>query len=108
MFLDTVVYKGTRFNKKVILDVKTTGTFQHTFCPWSPTDLSKEATVLLACAAGAIVYCVIKVLAVSQRFGHPRVLGIPMIASTLPKLFQTGEKLGLSITNLQLNSVDAC
>ena len=23
MFLDTVVYKGTRFNKKVILDVKT-------------------------------------------------------------------------------------
>ena len=67
-----------------------------------------QATVLLACAAGAIVYCVIKVLAVSQRFGHPRVLGIPMIASTLPKLFQTGEKLGLSITNLQLNSVDAC
>ena len=42
MFLDTVVYKGTRFNKKVILDVKTTETFQHTFCPWSPTDLSKE------------------------------------------------------------------
>ena len=42
MFLDTVVYKGTRFNKKVILDVKTTGTFQHTFCPLSPTDFSKE------------------------------------------------------------------
>ena len=40
------------------------------------------------------------------------VLGIPipktLIPSTLPKLFQTGEKLGLSITNLQLNSVDAC
>ena len=34
MFLDTVVYKGTRFNEKVILDVKThfkqTETFQHT------------------------------------------------------------------------------
>ena len=23
MFLDTVVYKGTRFNEKIILDVKT-------------------------------------------------------------------------------------
>ena len=37
MFLDTVVYKGTRFNKKVILDVKTTAetteAFQHTFWP---------------------------------------------------------------------------
>ena len=31
-----------------------------------------------------------------------------LIASTLPKLFQTGEKSGLSITNLRLNSVDAC
>ena len=40
MFLDTVVYKGTRFNEKVIFDVKTTETLQHT----SPlvTDLSKE------------------------------------------------------------------
>ena len=63
---------------------------------------------------------------VSQRFGHPRVLGIPIPislafwaspvgdaqnadpASTLPKLFQTGEKSGLLITNLRLNSVDAC
>ena len=58
----------------------------------------------------------------SQRFGHPHshipsVLGIPgggwgmpktLIASTLPKLFQTGEKSGLSITNLRLNSVDTC
>ena len=53
----------------------------------------------------------------SQRFGHPRVLGIPipislafwaLIASTLPKLFQTGEKSGLLITNLRLNGVDAC
>ena len=39
-------------------------------------------------------------MAVSQRFGHPRVLGIPipktLIASTLPKLFQTGQKSGLS------------
>ena len=42
MFLETVVYKGTRFNEKVILDVKTTETFQHTFCRLSPTDLSKE------------------------------------------------------------------
>ena len=42
MFLDTVVYKGTRFNEKVILDVKITETFQHTFCGLSPTDLSKE------------------------------------------------------------------
>ena len=42
MFLDTVVYKGTRLNEKVILDVKTTETFQHTFRPLSPTDLSKE------------------------------------------------------------------
>ena len=42
MFLDTVVYKGTWFNKKIILDVKTTETFQHTFRPLSPTDLSKE------------------------------------------------------------------
>ena len=29
MFLDTVVYKGTRLNEKVILAVKTTETFQH-------------------------------------------------------------------------------
>ena len=42
MFLDTVVYKGTRLNEKVILDVKTTETFQHTFCGLSLTDLSKE------------------------------------------------------------------
>ena len=42
MFLDTVVYKGTRLNEKVILDVKTTETFQHTFCGLSPADLSKE------------------------------------------------------------------
>ena len=42
MFLETVVYKGTRFNEKVILDVKTMETFQHTFCRLSPTDLSKE------------------------------------------------------------------
>ena len=42
MFLDTVVYKGTRLNEKVILDVKITETFQHTFCGLSPTDLSKE------------------------------------------------------------------
>ena len=42
MFLDTVVYKGTRLNEKVILDVKTTDTFQHTICGLSPTDLSKE------------------------------------------------------------------
>ena len=50
----------------------------------------------------------------SPRFGHPHshipsVLGIKtLIASTLPKLFQTGEKSGLLITNLRLNSVDAC
>ena len=42
MFLDKVVYKATRFNEKVILDEKTTETFQHTICPLSPTDLSKE------------------------------------------------------------------
>ena len=42
MFLDTVVYEGTRLNEKVILDVKTTEIFQHTFCDLSPTDLSKE------------------------------------------------------------------
>ena len=42
MFLDTVVYEGTRLNERVILDVKTTETFQHTFCDLSPTDLSKE------------------------------------------------------------------
>ena len=42
MFLDTVVYKGTKLNENVILDVKTTETFQHTFCGLSPTDLSKE------------------------------------------------------------------
>ena len=43
IFLDTVVYKGTRLNVKVILDhVKTTETFQHTFCDLSPTNLSKE------------------------------------------------------------------
>ena len=42
MFLDTVVYKGTRFNEQVFLDVKTTETIQHTFYPLSPTDLSKE------------------------------------------------------------------
>ena len=41
MFLDTVEYKGTRLNEKVIL-VKTTETFQHTFCGLTPTDLSKE------------------------------------------------------------------
>ena len=57
--------------------------------------------------------------AVSQWYGHPCILGIPIpislafwaspvIASTLPKLFQTGEKSRLSITNLRLNSVDAC
>ena len=40
--LDTVVYKGTKLNENVILDVKTTETFQHTFCGLSPTDLSKE------------------------------------------------------------------
>ena len=56
----------------------------------------------------------------APRFGHPyshipRVFGIPrwevpktLIASTLPKLFQTGLKSGLSVTNLRLNSVDAC
>ena len=46
MFLDTVdnvfLYKGTRLNEKVILDVKTTDTFRHTICGLSPTDLSKE------------------------------------------------------------------
>ena len=43
IFLDTVVYKGTRLNVKVILDhVKTTETFQHTFCGLTPTDFSKE------------------------------------------------------------------
>ena len=42
MFLDTVAYKGTRLNEKVILDVKTTDTFQQTICGLSPTDLSKE------------------------------------------------------------------
>ena len=42
MFLDAVVYKGTRLNEKVILNVKITETFQHTFCGLSPTDLSKE------------------------------------------------------------------
>ena len=42
MVLDTVVCKGTRFNENVILDVKTTETFQHTFFPLSPTDLPKE------------------------------------------------------------------
>ena len=42
MFLDTVVYKGTRLNEKVILDVNTMETFQHTFCLLSPTDLAKE------------------------------------------------------------------
>ena len=42
MFLDTVLYKGTKLNEKVILDVKTTETFHHTFCGLSPTDLSKE------------------------------------------------------------------
>ena len=40
MFLDTVV--GTRFNGNVFLDVKSTETFQHKFCPLSLTDLSKE------------------------------------------------------------------
>ena len=57
------------------------------------------------------------VVALSQRFGHSRVLGIPIPKSLAfsgdaqnaePKLFQTGEKSGLSITNLRLNSVDAC
>ena len=43
MFLDTGVYKGTRFNENVILIVKTMETFQHTFCRLSPTDLSKES-----------------------------------------------------------------
>ena len=42
IFLNTVAYKGTRLNEKVILDVKTTETFHHTFCGLSPTDLSKE------------------------------------------------------------------
>ena len=42
MFLDTVVYKGTRLNENAIRDVKTTETFQRTFCPLSLTDLSKE------------------------------------------------------------------
>ena len=42
MVLDTVVCKGIRFNENVILDVKTTETFQHTFFPLSPTDLPKE------------------------------------------------------------------
>ena len=50
--------------------------------------------------------------------GIPAFLGIPipislafwaspktLIASTLPKLFQTGEKTGLSISNLRLNIV---
>ena len=41
MFLDTVVYKGTRFNEKAILDLKThfkqKETFQHThFVPCHP------------------------------------------------------------------------
>ena len=52
MFLNTVVYKGTRFNEKVILDVKThfkqTETFQHThFRPLSLTDLSAEKPLAL-------------------------------------------------------------
>ena len=42
MILDTAVSKGTRLNEKVILDVKTTKTFQHTFCGLPPIDLSKE------------------------------------------------------------------
>ena len=64
----------------------------------------------------------VTVIWASPRFGYPHshilsVLGIPgggwgmpktLIASTVPKLFQTGEKSGLSITNLRLNSVDAC
>ena len=57
--------------------------------------------------------------------GIPAFLGIPipislafwaspvgdaqtLITSTLPKLFQSGEKSGLLISNLRLNSVDAC
>ena len=43
MFLDTVV--GTRFNGNVFLDVKSTETFQHKFCPLSLPDLSKERKV---------------------------------------------------------------
>ena len=56
----------------------------------------------------------VTVIWASPRFGHPHshipsVLGIPktLIASTLPKLFQTREKSGLSITNFLLNSVNA-
>ena len=60
-------------------------------------------------------------------FRCPRVLGVPIPISlafwaspvgdaqnadrfdwTLPKLFQTGVKSGLLITNLRLNSVGAC
>ena len=43
---------------------------------------------------------------IPKRFGHPQ-WGMPktLIASTLPKLFQTGEKSGLSISNLRLNIV---
>ena len=40
-----------------------------------------------------------------QCFGHPR-WGMPKTLIALT--FQTGEKSGLSITNLRLNSVDAC
>ena len=43
MLLDTDVYKGTRFNEKVIRGVKTMETFQNAFCRLSPTDLSKES-----------------------------------------------------------------
>ena len=57
----------------------------------------------------------VTVIWASPRFGHPHshipsILGMPktLITSTLPKLFQTGETSGLSITNLRLNSVDAC
>ena len=42
MFSDTVVYKGTRFNEKVFLDVKTTETFQHTFAPCHPPICQKS------------------------------------------------------------------
>ena len=52
MFLDTVVYEGTRFNENAILDVKThfkqMETFQHTFRPLSPTGLSMEKPLALS------------------------------------------------------------
>ena len=53
MLLDTVVYKGTRFNGKTILDVKThfkqteTLPAAHTSRSLSPTNLSKEKPLAL-------------------------------------------------------------